>query len=150
MKILICGDRNYSDVVLIEKFISSLPKDTIIIEGEAKGADSLARDAAIKLGLDVEKYPANWKEQGKSAGPIRNSKMLKEGKPDYVIGYHNDIKSSKGTKNMLAQTIKVGVPTYLNLGSFVDVELDIAVPLCLSDLDAFPKGGLAPKEGLFD
>jgi hypothetical protein len=151
MKILICGDRNYSDIDRIEDFIYSLPKDTIIIEGECRGADIIARDIAEKLGMKVEKYPADWNSKyGRGSGVVRNKKMLEEGQPNYVIGFHNDVKNSKGTKHMLSISIKAGVPTYLNLASFVDVDLDIAVPLTLPDLDIFPKSGLTPKESLFD
>ena len=135
MKVLICGDRNYNDVDIIGDFIYSLPKDTIIIEGEAKGADSLARDAAIKLGLQVERYPAQWGLYGRKAGVLRNLQQLQEGKPDYVVGYHNNVKSSKGTKNMLSISIKAGVPTYLNLVDFLDIELGLAKRLSLEDLE---------------
>ena len=66
MKILICGSRNFSDTKIIKNFIYSLPSDTIIIEGEARGADSLARDFSTERGLTVEKFPADWARYGKA------------------------------------------------------------------------------------
>ena len=134
MRILICGARDFDDITRIDGFVGSLPKDSIIIEGEAKGADSLARDCSIKYGLEVEKYPADWNTYGRGAGPIRNKQMLIEGKPDIIIGYSKDIKTSKGTKNMLTQGIKAGVPCYLNALDIFNIDLGITRQLSLEDL----------------
>ena len=82
----------------------------VIIEGEAKGADSMARVLAKKLGIKVEPYPAKWDEHGKAAGAIRNSQMLKEGKPDFCLAFHNDIKKSKGTADMVKKCQASGIP----------------------------------------
>ena len=133
MRILICGARDFSDKIIIDNFILSLEKDTVIIEGEAKGADSIARDCAIFHGLTVEKYPADWKI-GRKAGPIRNKQMLVEGKPDYVVGYSNDIKSSRGTRNMLKQALKAGIEAYLNISDAIDIELGVG-QVKLEDLE---------------
>jgi len=114
-KILVCGDRNWTDSKTIEKYLIKAKEkgyDTVI-EGEARGADSIARDIALKLGMKVRKFPAKWEEFGRSAGPIRNQQMLKEGQPDFVLAFHEDISKSKGTKNMLEIAKKAGVPTKL-------------------------------------
>lgn len=84
---------------------------TCVIEGEATGADTLGRFAAERLGIDVLKFPANWRVYGKSAGYIRNQQMLKEGKPTLVLAFHNFIENSKGTKHMVNIATKAGVPT---------------------------------------
>ena len=86
-----------------------LPKDTIIIEGEAKGADTIAWVVADILGLAVERYPADWGSYGKAAGPRRNKQMLIEGKPDFVVWFHKNITSSKGTANMISQAEAAGI-----------------------------------------
>lgn len=54
-------------------------------------------------------YFAEWNKYGKSAGPIRNKKMIDEGNPDIVIAYHDDIENSKGTKNMITQAKDKGI-----------------------------------------
>ena len=112
MKILICGDRNWTDRKFIKRIIEQF-HPTEIIEGEARGADSIARDVGEELGIIVHKYPANWKLYGKAAGSIRNKQMLDEGKPDLVMAFHNDLTNSKGTKNMLEISRKANVRTYL-------------------------------------
>lgn len=110
---LICGDRRWTDREQIKRYLSTLPKDTTIIEGECEGADIISREEAMTLGLKVERYPANWKLHGKAAGPIRNKRMLDDGKPNLVVAFHNDIEHSKGTKNMLKQAKQHGVSTML-------------------------------------
>jgi hypothetical protein len=114
-KALICGSRDYTDHEIIRVWIEKLMKlgyDTII-EGEAKGADIIARNIATELGLKVEKFPANWKEFGRAAGPIRNAQMLREGNPDIVIAFSQHFKTSKGTKNMVHLATKKGVNVIL-------------------------------------
>ncbi len=109
MRILVCGDRNFKDILRIKRFLSQYPPSTVVIEGEARGADKLARSAAGQLGLFVEQYPALWSQYGRAAGPIRNQQMLKEGKPDLVVWFHDDIENSKGTKNMIKIARKAGI-----------------------------------------
>jgi hypothetical protein len=81
-----------------------------VIEGEARGADKLARVVAEELNLPVDQYPANWELYGRAAGPIRNSEMLIEGKADAVVAFHSDLPRSKGTGNMVRQALKAGRP----------------------------------------
>ena len=63
-RILVCGDRNWNDTsegYIIKSFIESLPKGTILIEGEARGADKTSRECAEKCGFSDEqilKFPA--------------------------------------------------------------------------------------------
>lgn len=103
MRILVCGHREFDDWNLLcstlEPYASS---DNIIIEGEAKGADFLARVWAKWQCMSYEPYPADWKTYGKAAGPIRNKQMLVEGKPDLVIAFL--AKGSIGTKDMIKQS----------------------------------------------
>ena len=108
-RILCCGNRNWSNYTIILEELKIFPSGTIIIEGEAKGADKLSAKAANELGFTVLKYPAKWAIYGKAAGPIRNKQMLNEGKPTLVIAFHNDIASSKGTKDMVNQARKAGL-----------------------------------------
>jgi hypothetical protein len=100
MRVLVCGDRNWTDKQKIKDRLSQLPQWAIIVEGEARGADSLARECAEELGMEIEAYPANWKKYGKAAGPVRNQQMLDSG-IDLVIAFHPYITSSKGTKDMV-------------------------------------------------
>jgi len=110
LRILICGSRTWTDKQTIERYIQTLPKDTVIIEGECRGADRMAREIAEKYGLQIFGLEAEWKKYGKKAGPIRNEEMIKYGKPEIVIAFHNNIAESKGTKNMLMLAKKHNIP----------------------------------------
>ncbi len=112
MRILICGDRNWHDGGSIREIIARF-QPSVVIEGEAKGADTLARLSAESMGIMVEKYPADWNTYGKAAGPIRNSQMLREGKPDVIVGFHYNIDESRGTRDMLTRAKKAGKATFI-------------------------------------
>lgn len=111
MKVIICGDRNYSDYKAIKEFLKNSDV-TCVVQGEAPGADSLAKKAALELGIEVLSYPANWSALGKKAGPIRNAQMLSEN-PDVrqVIAFHDDFNASKGTKHMINHAAAKGYDT---------------------------------------
>lgn len=109
MKILICGDRNWNDYNLILETLKKLEDVTVVIQGEAKGADYQGKTAAKALDIPVQSYPADWNTYGKSAGPIRNHQMLQEGKPDLILAFHDDLIHSKGTKHMVEIATKAGI-----------------------------------------
>lgn len=110
MRVLVTGDRNWKNMNIIERELRKLPADTLIIHGAAKGADTLGKFVAERIGLKVindgKGFPADWKRYGRGAGPIRNQQMIDEGRPDLILAFHDDIKDSKGTKNMINKGIK--------------------------------------------
>ena len=112
-RVLVCGDRNWKDYDAIDRLVKTLPKGSVIIQGMCRGADLMARRAAIKHGYKYEDYPADWSKYGRAAGPIRNKQMLDEGKPDIVYAFHPNISESKGTKDMVNQAKKCGIEVIL-------------------------------------
>lgn len=123
MKVLICGDRFYEEVAPILWILYGLTyhdKNLVLVEGEAKGADSISREVAYHLNetfpdidIEVRKYPANWSKHGRAAGPIRNRQQFDTEQPDVVIGFHNKAATSKGTKDMLDYAKTKGAKVYL-------------------------------------
>lgn len=107
-RILVCGDRNWTDEEAIRNTIKILNPSTIITGG-ALGADSIAAKVGRELNIPVMVFMAEWDKYGRAAGPIRNKRMLDEGKPDYVVSFHDDLSKSKGTVNMIEQAKKAGV-----------------------------------------
>lgn len=81
------------------------PPDTVIIHGAATGADSLANRWAVVNWVRSEEYPADWKKHGAAAGPIRNQRMIDEGKPDLVVAFPG----GKGTADMVSRAKAAGV-----------------------------------------
>lgn len=115
MRVLCCGDREWKNQDRIRYVLSSLRNIEVVIEGECRGADLLSRAVAEALHLPVLRFPADWDRYGKVAGPVRNQRMLDEGKPDLVVAFHNNLQESKGTRDMVnrarAASIKVMIVT---------------------------------------
>ena len=109
MKILICGDRHWTDETVIAEtlfpYVMSYPT---IIHGGARGADKLGETAAERFSLRTTNFRAQWSRYGNSAGVIRNREMIKA-KPDLVLAFHNDIENSKGTKDMIKIAKEAGI-----------------------------------------
>lgn len=112
-RVLVCGDRNWKNAQEIEEILASFGAGTVVIEGMAPGADTMAGRAARRLGYELLEYPARWGIYGRAAGPKRNQQMLDEGKPERVYAFHNDIASSKGTRDMIARALKAKLPVVL-------------------------------------
>lgn len=111
MRLLVCGDRDWTDREAIRRELVVLPLDTVVIHGAARGADQIANDAALVLGLRVVAFPADWKRYGRAAGVIRNQQMLDEGEPDRVYAFHDHINESRGTLDMVTRARRAGIPT---------------------------------------
>ncbi len=127
MRILVCGGRDFRNKKLLydtlieycykeglhhpRDAMSPDPNKVSIISGMARGADSLGWLFAKDHNLEVFSFPADWKHQSNGAGPIRNQKMLDEGKPDLVIAFPT--KNSKGTWDMVRRAEKANVKTII-------------------------------------
>ena len=108
MKVLVCGGREFHDAQYLETKLDELHDEhsfTLLIEGGAHGADSLAGKWADARGIKRRTYMADWESLGRKAGPIRNKQMLDEGEPDLVIAFPG----GRGTDNMCAQAEAAGV-----------------------------------------
>jgi len=110
MKVVVCGGREWSNRKAIFTRLYDLPSDSIVVEGGCHGADTMAREVALDLGLEAVTFWAAWKKYGPSAGPRRNIKMLDTG-PGLVIAFHDDLSQSKGTKHIVGEARKRGIET---------------------------------------
>lgn len=114
MRVLCCGDRNWTDAGLIEDAVALVARQApgtglVIIHGGARGADDLAGTLAAAYGLECLIFPADWAKYGRAAGVIRNQQMLDEGKPDIVLAFHDDLTRSRGTADMVRRARKAGI-----------------------------------------
>ena len=109
MRLLVCGDRNWSDRKLIAAMLA-LEAPEVVIHGGCRGADLMAGEVARSLGLAIEEYPAQWHRYGRGAGPVRNQQMLDEGQPDRVLAFHSDLSRSRGTADMVRRARAAGIP----------------------------------------
>lgn len=120
MRILVCGSRGWTDRHRVLNELLELHNEAVlkgaelplsevtVIDGGAKGADQIAYEAAIALGMKSERYPADWNRYGKRAGYVRNQQMLDEGKPDTVLAFWDG--KSRGTAMMIELSNKAKVP----------------------------------------
>lgn len=108
MKVLVCGGRDFADRMMLYEHLDVMHSNhaiTLIIHGDARGADTLAKEWAVSRGVKHRAFPAKWAEHGKAAGPIRNAQMLAEGQPDKVVAFPG----GSGTANMVEQSRRAGV-----------------------------------------
>ena len=124
-RVVIAGCRYYNNYdeakIYIDYCLSNIKKenDIIIVSGGASGADAIGERYAKENGFKLEKYPADWKRFGKSAGPKRNEQMAIVS--DYIICFWDG--KSKGTKSMIEYAKKYNKPIKIkkisiNLTSF--------------------------------
>jgi methylmalonyl-CoA mutase cobalamin-binding subunit len=115
VKVLVCGDRRWTDAAAVERELKKFPPGTVVIHGGARGADTIAAQTAARLGFEVIAFPARWELYGRAAGPIRNSEMLAQD-PDLVIAFHADLAASRGTKDVVSKARRAGVRVILVTG----------------------------------
>lgn len=123
--LLVCGCRDWTDAALIEKSVADIKESmwltrqvtVTVIHGGAIGADTLATTAAWKLGLEVFIYPAEWKQHGKAAGPIRNQQMIDLGKPSNALAFWDG--KSRGTLDMIKRLAVSRIPVVIIPKGFI-------------------------------
>lgn len=120
MRILVCGGRYYTDRDAVYRWLdkntprtepdeygNDMPAGVTIIHGKCPtGADSFADDWAVVNWCGIEEYPADWNTYRKAAGPIRNQRMIDEGKPDKAVAFPG----GNGTADMVRRLKKAGIP----------------------------------------
>jgi hypothetical protein len=130
MKVLVCGGRDFAklpslfppgperilaqerferDKALLWRELDVLDGDagrvSEVMHGGATGADALAHAWALEREVRVTTFNADWKHQGKAAGPLRNQRMLDEGRPDLALA----TPGGKGTADMVRRARAAGV-----------------------------------------
>ena len=114
MKIIIAGSRNFVDYTKLKTvcdFTLKNQKDIEIVSGTASGADKLGERYAKENGYPVKKFPADWKKNGKAAGPIRNKQMAEYA--DGLIVFWDG--KSKGTESMINLGYQHGLKVRISL-----------------------------------
>jgi hypothetical protein len=118
MNVLVCGGRDYSDWQMVINTLANIRRTRgirVLMHGGAPGADSLADKWGRLANVAMEVYKADWKKHGKAAGPMRNERMLKTGKPDLVVAFPG----GRGTADMVSRAKAAGVEVMEIRGSSV-------------------------------
>jgi len=110
MKIIVCGGRDYLDYPRVKQALDALHSRRAIlrlIEGGARGADTMGRIWATEKKIPYTEVPAEWGKYGKKAGFIRNGEML-EYKVNLVVAFPG----GSGTEHMIALSKLRHVPVW--------------------------------------
>lgn len=102
------GGRDYFDDDRVRETIERLAREdpeTTIVEGGASGADRACRVHALRCGLSVETYPADWSRGGRSGGPRRNQRMVDSGL-DLLVAFPG----GRETADMVRRARAAGIP----------------------------------------
>lgn len=79
---LITGSRNWPYRMVVEHAIDTVQiarrfwPITVMHGGCRTGADEMAHNYAVRLGLAVDQHNADWARYDRAAGPIRNREMV--------------------------------------------------------------------------
>lgn len=108
MRVLVCGGRRYADPICVWRTLDQVDQDRGIrcvidgasddVTGPYVGADYWGHQWALARNKPTERFHADWKGQGRAAGPIRNRRMRDEGKPGLVVAFPG----GNGTRSMIA------------------------------------------------
>jgi hypothetical protein len=73
--LLVTGGRDYADTARVDAVLSEI-RPGLLIEGGARGLDTLVREWGERHGVHVCEIRALWDAHGKRAGPVRNGVMV--------------------------------------------------------------------------
>lgn len=105
-RIAVVGSRDYRHPQDVIDFIYSLPPNTTVVSGGARGVDFIAENAAFARGLLVDIYPADWQTHGKKAGYLRNADIVRN--CDEVVAFWDG--KSKGTMHTVNLAKEHNIP----------------------------------------
>lgn len=109
MRLIVAGGREFKNVRLLYVWLDAIKAKMdakgitmTIVEGGARGADTMGREWAKSRGVKYETFEADWNRYGVKAGGIRNQEMA-----DYaaltpnsgLLAFWNG--QSTGTKDMI-------------------------------------------------
>lgn len=108
MRVLVCGGRGFADREKLFAVLDGVHRRkgiSLIIHGGANGADAFAGEWATERGVALKVFTAGWEQSGRAAGPIRNRRMLEDGKPEFVVA----TAGGAGTAHMVSLAKKAGL-----------------------------------------
>ena len=101
IKVAIIGSRTFTDYDFFKMKCDSILRNLesfAIISGSARGTDTLTERYAAERNIPFQAYKANWDQDGRSAGMVRNITMLNE--CTHVIAFWDG--NSSGTAHMIS------------------------------------------------
>ncbi len=118
IRLLVCGGRDFTDRDAAFAAIDRVHAErgvALLIHGAARGGDTFGAEWAEARGVPVLAFHADWAGLGRKAGPIRNQRMLDEGRPDLVLA----LPGGRGTADMVRCASAAGVEVLQPLGAWL-------------------------------
>lgn len=116
-RIALFGSRLWRDVAPIELRLFAFPAGTVVIEGDARGADRIGGAAAERLGFEVVRESVTrreWRILGDGAGHARNQRIIDKHHPTHGLGFvigGIEMDLTPGSADMARRLRSAGIPT---------------------------------------
>ncbi len=117
IKVIIAGSRSFGDYNRLcdtcDSILGRLSGEykIVVLSGGAKGSDTMGEQYAKERGYIVKRFPPDWNQYGKAAGPIRNKDMADNA--DILIAFWDG--KSLGTKSMMDIAKKKKLQIHINI-----------------------------------
>lgn len=125
MRVAVTGGRDYSNDLFVFRVLdfhhSDIERFSVLINGYGTGLDAIARRWAELRGVPQLHFAAAWNDlstppvvkrwrrdgsvYNAAAGPARNGRMIRDGKPDLLIHFAG----GDGTADMVRQCLEAGI-----------------------------------------
>jgi hypothetical protein len=111
VRTIIAGSRDLNSYTLVVRAVEeSGIEPTVVLSGGARGIDDQGEKWASRRGIPIERYLAEWKLWGRSAGYRRNVVMAE--RADALVAVWDG--SSRGTKHMIETALSKGLTVYIH------------------------------------
>lgn len=123
MKTIIAGTRTATITAVVMAIVQCPWSEEIteVVHGGAPGADRWGKRWANSRKLPITEYPADWKQHGRAAGPIRNGEMANYA--DALVLVWDG--KSRGSRDMLEKAQAKGLRVFVwdyEKGEVVDAD----------------------------
>lgn len=107
MRVIIAGSRSVTEaeVRMALQRCSWIGFASAVVSGTARGADTFGENWANEQQIEIHRYPADWAQYGKRAGPLRN-KVMADNAEGLVAVWDGQ---SRGTHSMIELAQKQGL-----------------------------------------
>jgi hypothetical protein len=110
MKLIIAGGRDYDITGVEYAELDALHHrhniEEVVSGACPTGADACGEEWAKRNSIPVKRFPAQWKTDGKAAGPIRNRRMAEYA--DAVVLFPG----GRGTQSMCNEAKRAGITIF--------------------------------------
>ena len=117
MRTIIAGSRDVHDYDVVEDAVQGAENEgifpSVVLSGRARGVDRAGEVWARMNGVPVDRFPADWKKHGRSAGFRRNAEMAASAEALIAVWDGH----SRGTKHMINTARRLGLKVHVHLAT---------------------------------